>query len=121
MMQKKRLLRNQKQRYPQSRFRFLSKCRTTRPKQKTSSTSIRQQIIKYKEELLHPITEDTGTDFGLEKSDKFLSQFKAFCVTRWLCQLLMLLQRGYSASQVTSQEDGATEEESHWSEVLSLK
>lgn len=52
-------------------FRFLSKCRITRLQQKASTTSIRQQIIKYKEELSHPITEDTGTDFWLEKSDSF--------------------------------------------------
>ncbi|XP_028309097.1 zinc finger BED domain-containing protein 4-like isoform X1 [Gouania willdenowi] len=57
-------------------FRFLSKCRTTRLKQKTSTTSIRQQIIKYKEELSHPITEDTGTDFWLEKSDSFYHSLK---------------------------------------------
>ena len=56
-------------------FSFLSKCRTIRPKRKTSTTSIRQQIIKYKEELSHPITEDTGTNFW-----QFLSQFKTFCV-----------------------------------------
>ncbi|XP_048121276.1 uncharacterized protein LOC125308741 [Alosa alosa] len=61
-------------------FRFLSKCRTTRPKQKTSTTSIRQQIIKYKEELSHPITEDTGTDFWLEKSDSFYHSLKPFAL-----------------------------------------
>ncbi|XP_063734730.1 uncharacterized protein LOC134869531 isoform X2 [Eleginops maclovinus] len=61
-------------------FRFLSKCRTTRPKQKTSTTSVRQQIIKYKEELSHPITEDTGTDFWLEKSDSFYHSLKPFAL-----------------------------------------
>lgn len=62
-------------------FRFLSKCRTTTPKQqKTSTTSIRQQIIKYKEQLSHPITEDTGTDFWLEKSDSFYHSLKPFAL-----------------------------------------
>lgn len=61
-------------------FRFLSKFRTTRPTEKMSTTSIRQQIIKYKEEFSHPITEDTGTYFWLEESDRFLSQFKTFCM-----------------------------------------
>ncbi|CAM4713087.1 unnamed protein product [Leuciscus chuanchicus] len=61
-------------------FRFLSKCRTTRSKQKTSTTSIRQQIIKYKEELSHPITEDTGTDFWLAKRDSFYHSLKPFAL-----------------------------------------
>ena len=78
MMQKKRLLRNQKQRHPQSSRCLGSSQNATRPKQKTSTTSIRQQIIKYKEELSHPITGDTGTDFWLEKSDSFYHSLKPF-------------------------------------------
>ncbi|XP_061573408.1 uncharacterized protein LOC133438847 isoform X1 [Cololabis saira] len=61
-------------------FRFLSKCRTTRPKQKLSTTSIRHQIVKYKEELSHPITEETATDFWLEKSDGFYHSLKPFAL-----------------------------------------
>ncbi|XP_056323703.1 zinc finger BED domain-containing protein 4-like [Danio aesculapii] len=61
-------------------FRFLSKCRTTRPKQKTFTSSIRQQIIKYKEELSHPITEDTGTDFWLGKCDSVYHSLKPFAL-----------------------------------------
>lgn len=102
-------------------FRFLSKCCTTRPKQKTSTTSIRRQIIKYKEELSHSITADTGTDFWLDKSDSFYHSLKPFALDLLAMPASQALQRGYSASQVTSQEDGATEEGLHWSEVLSLK
>ncbi|XP_028281080.1 zinc finger BED domain-containing protein 4-like [Parambassis ranga] len=47
-------------------FRFLSKC-STKSKQRTSTSRMRQQIIKYKEQLSQPITCDTGTDFWLEK------------------------------------------------------
>lgn len=48
-------------------FRFFSKSRM-KPKQRTSSTSsMKQQIRKYKEELSHPITCDTATGFWLEK------------------------------------------------------
>lgn len=61
-------------------FRFLSKCRATRPTPKMSTTSIRQQIIKYKEELSNPITEDTETDFWLEKSDSFYHSLKPFAL-----------------------------------------
>lgn len=61
-------------------FRFLSKCRTTRPRLRTSTTSIRQQIRKYKEELSQPITEDTGTDFWLAKSDTFYHRLKPFAL-----------------------------------------
>ena len=80
MMQKKRLLRNQKRRHPQSSRCLGSSQNATRPKQKTSTTSIRQQIIKYKEELSHPITGDTGTDFWLEKSDSFYHSLKPFAL-----------------------------------------
>lgn len=43
-------------------FRFFSKCRT-KPKQKPSMCSIKQQINKYKEELSQSITCETGTEF----------------------------------------------------------
>ncbi|XP_070819560.1 zinc finger BED domain-containing protein 4-like [Chaetodon trifascialis] len=61
-------------------FRFLSKCRTTRPKQRTPKTSTRQQIIKYKEEIAHPITEETAIGFWLEKSDTFYHSLKPFAL-----------------------------------------
>ncbi|ROI42823.1 hypothetical protein DPX16_7100 [Anabarilius grahami] len=61
-------------------FRFLSKCRR-RPKQKTSMTSVREQIKKYKEELSkEPITEETGIDFWLAKSDTFYHKLKPFAL-----------------------------------------
>ena len=60
-----------------TRYRDL---KATRPKQKSSTTSIRQQIIKYKEELSHPITGDTGTDFWLENSDSFYPSLKPFAL-----------------------------------------
>lgn len=60
-------------------FRFLSKCRT-KPKQGTLTSSMRQQIRKYKEELSQPITCDTGTDFWLEKSDTFYHSLKPFAL-----------------------------------------
>ena len=61
-------------------FRFLSKCRTSRPKQRTPKTSTRQQIIKYKEEIAHPITEETAIGFWLEKSDTFYHSLKPFAL-----------------------------------------
>ena len=67
----------------QPAFRFLSKCRTTRvlagPGRGTP-TSMMQQIIKYKEELSHPITEDTATGFWLEKSGSFFHSLKPFAL-----------------------------------------
>lgn len=61
-------------------FRFLSKC-CRRPRQKTSMTSIREQIRKYKEELSQqPITEETGIDFWLAKSDTFYQRLKPFAL-----------------------------------------
>ena len=61
-------------------FRFLSKSRI-KPKQKISSTtSIKQQIRKYKEELSQPITCATATGFWLEKSDTFYHSLKPFAL-----------------------------------------
>lgn len=60
-------------------FRFLSKCRT-KPKHKTSTCSIRQQISKYKEELSQPFSCDTGTEFWMEKSDTVYHSLKPFAL-----------------------------------------
>lgn len=44
-------------------------------------TSIREQIKKYKEELSkEPITEETGIEFWLAKSDTFYHKFKHFAL-----------------------------------------
>ncbi|XP_017293396.1 uncharacterized protein LOC108248867 [Kryptolebias marmoratus] len=62
-------------------FRFLSKWHTKSVK-RISTSSIRQQIRKYKEELSQPITRDcdTGIDFWLEKSDTFYHSLKPFAL-----------------------------------------
>lgn len=56
-------------------FRFLSKCRA-KPKPKSSTCSIRQQLSKYKEELSQPITCDSGIQFWLGKCDTFYHSLK---------------------------------------------
>lgn len=64
-------------------FRFLSKCRTKKALEthrQSRTITIRQQIIKYKEELLHPITEPTATGFWLEKSDSSYHVLKPFAL-----------------------------------------
>lgn len=60
-------------------FRFLSKCRT-KPKPRSSTCSIKQQINKYKEELSQPIMFETGIEFWLSKCDTFYSVLKPFAL-----------------------------------------
>ncbi|CAM4619107.1 unnamed protein product [Leuciscus chuanchicus] len=55
-------------------FRFLSKCRA-KPKPKSSTCSIRQQLSKYKE-LSQPIPCDSGIQFWLGKCDTFYHSLK---------------------------------------------
>lgn len=100
-------------------FRFFSKSRM-KPKQRNYSTSsMKQQIRKYKEELSHPITCDTATGFWLEKSDTFYHSLKLFAL-----DLLAMPASQVFADRVRSVTDDLTRgrhNRASWHEVLSLK
>ena len=125
MMQKKRLLRNQKQRHHKG-SRCLGSSQNAAPqglnrKPPQPASGSRSSSISKNFYILSLRTQEQTS--GWKRVISFYHSLKHFA----LDLLAMPASQAFAervisiTGDLTSQEDGATEEGSHWSEVLSLK